>query len=35
MDELTPRQIEILKSIVLEYTESGEAVGSEIIEKKI
>lgn len=34
MDELTPRQIEILKSIVSEYTEGGVAVGSEILEKK-
>jgi len=34
MDDLTQRQIDILASIVKEHTESGEAVGSEIIEKK-
>lgn len=34
MEELTPRQIEILKAIVLEYTETGIAVGSEVLEKK-
>lgn len=34
MEDLTPRQIEILKCIVLEYTETGEPVGSEILEKK-
>lgn len=34
MDELTPRQSEILKATILEYTDSGEAVGSEILEKK-
>lgn len=34
MDTLTPRQIEILKSIVVEYTRTGEPVGSEILDKK-
>lgn len=34
MDELTPRQIQILKSIVEEYTETAEPVGSEVLEKK-
>ncbi len=34
MDDLSPRQIEILRTIVLEYTESGEPVGSEVLEKK-
>jgi len=34
MDNLTQRQTEILKTIINEYTESGEAVGSEILEKK-
>ncbi len=34
MDELTQRQIDILTAIIKEYTESGQAVGSEIIEKK-
>lgn len=34
MEELTHRQIEILKAIIKEYTYSGEPVGSEIIEKK-
>ncbi len=34
MEELTPRQIEILKHIVQEYTDTGDAVGSEILEKK-
>ncbi|MAG59362.1 hypothetical protein CMO96_01045 [Candidatus Woesebacteria bacterium] len=34
MEELTPRQIQILKSIVEEYTETGNAVGSDVIEKK-
>ncbi|NMB84560.1 hypothetical protein GYA28_04735 [Candidatus Roizmanbacteria bacterium] len=34
MDELTHRQIDILKAIIKEYTETGMAVGSEIIEKK-
>lgn len=34
MDELTQRQIDILTAIIKEHTESGQAVGSEIIEKK-
>lgn len=34
MEDLTQRQIEILKTIIKEYSESGEAVGSEILEKK-
>lgn len=34
MEDLTPRQIEILKTIIKEYTETGEPAGSEIIEKK-
>lgn len=34
MDDLTQRQIDILKTIIQEYTETGEAVGSEILEKK-
>ncbi len=34
MTELTPRQIDLLKVIIKEYTESGEAVGSDILDKK-
>lgn len=34
MHNLTQRQIEILKSIIEEYIESAQAVGSETIEKK-
>lgn len=34
MNDLTQRQIEILKAIIQEFTESGEPVGSEILEKK-
>ncbi len=34
MEDLTQRQIDILKAIILEYTESADAVGSEILEKK-
>lgn len=34
MEQLTPRQIQILKSIIAEYTISGEPVGSEILDKK-
>jgi heat-inducible transcriptional repressor len=34
MDEITKRQVEILKYIVAEYTETGEPVGSEVLEKK-
>lgn len=34
MDDLTQRQIDILKTIIQEYTETGEPVGSGILEKK-
>ena len=34
MEDLTQRQIDILKVIIKEYTETGAAVGSEILEKK-
>ena len=34
MDDLTNRQIDILRSLIKEYTETGEAIGSEILEKK-
>jgi heat-inducible transcriptional repressor len=34
MESLTPRQTEILKFIILEYTQTGEPVGSEILDKK-
>ena len=34
MEDLTQRQIDILRSIIQEYTETGDAVGSEILEKK-
>jgi len=34
MEDLTQRQIDILKVIIHEYTETGVAVGSEILEKK-
>lgn len=34
MDELTPRQVQILKCVVEEYTETAVAVGSDVIEKK-
>lgn len=34
MDNLTQRQVDILKAIIKEYTDSGIAVGSEILEKK-
>ncbi|MBI4226092.1 hypothetical protein HY612_03175 [Candidatus Roizmanbacteria bacterium] len=34
MEDLTPRQVDILKTIIQEYTETGEPVGSEILEKK-
>jgi heat-inducible transcriptional repressor len=34
MEDLTQRQIDILKVIIKEYTEVGTAVGSEILEKK-
>lgn len=34
MNELTQRQIQILKSLIEEYIETAEAVGSETLEKK-
>ena len=34
MEELTQRQTDILKTIIKEYSETGEPVGSQIIEKK-
>src|SRR3989338_2404287 len=34
MEDLTPRQIDILRAIIQEYTETGDPVGSEILEKK-
>jgi len=34
MHDLTARQVEILKSLIEEYIESAEAVGSETLEKK-
>ena len=34
MEDLTQRQIDILKVIIKEYSETGTAVGSEILEKK-
>ncbi len=34
MDDLTARQLEILKTIIQEHTDTGEPVGSEILEKK-
>ena len=34
MDDLSQRQIDILTAIIKEHTETGEPVGSEIIEKK-
>lgn len=34
MEDLTQRQIDILRTIIKEYSETGEAVGSEILEKK-
>ena len=34
MDELTPRQAHVLKTLIEEYIESAEAVGSETLEKK-
>jgi len=34
MEELTQRQIEILKAIIQEYTDTGLPVGSEVLEKK-
>jgi len=34
MDELSQRQIDILKAIIKEFTDSGDPVGSEILERK-
>lgn len=34
MEDISPRQIDILKAIIQEYSETGEAVGSEILERK-
>lgn len=34
MEDLTLRQIDILKAIIKEYTDTGDATGSEILEKK-
>ena len=34
MPELTDRQIKILKSVIEEYIESAEPIGSETLEKK-
>jgi heat-inducible transcriptional repressor len=34
MQDLTQRQVDILKTIIQEYTETGGPVGSEILEKK-
>lgn len=34
MEELTQRQIDVLRSIIQEYTETGDPVGSDILEKK-
>lgn len=34
MNDLSQRQIDILKAIIQEYTETGEPVGSEVLEKK-
>jgi heat-inducible transcriptional repressor len=34
MEDLTQRQVDILKTIISEYSETGGAVGSEILEKK-
>lgn len=34
MEDLTQRQVDILKTIIKEYSETGNAVGSEILEKK-
>ncbi len=34
MDDLTNRQTDILKALIKEYSETGEAIGSEILEKK-
>src|SRR3990167_4880843 len=34
MEDLTPRQIEILKAIISQYTDTGEPVGSDVLDKK-
>jgi len=34
MHDLTARQVDILKSLIEEYIETAEAVGSETLEKK-
>lgn len=34
MDDISQRQIDILRSIIKEFSETGEPVGSEILEKK-
>lgn len=34
MDDLTNRQTDILRALIKEYTESGEPIGSEMLEKK-
>jgi len=34
MNDLSQRQIDILRAIIAEYTETGEPVGSEVLEKK-
>lgn len=34
MEDLTARQVDILRTIIQEYSETGEPVGSEILEKK-
>ena len=34
MDDITQRQIDILRSVIKEFSEIGEPVGSEILEKK-
>lgn len=34
MEDLSQRQLDILKTIIIEYTDSGEPVGSLILEKK-
>ncbi|MFN4212373.1 MAG: hypothetical protein ACK4FL_00170 [Microgenomates group bacterium] len=34
MEDLTQRQVDILKAIIKEHTETGQPVGSEVLEKK-
>lgn len=34
MEDLTPRQVDLLKIIINEYTETGKPVGSDILDKK-